>query len=956
MLVLPDRARWTPESAEGAALLRQLPDGTRQYLLQRLRVEVRPDGSLRRAPDLLPVSRLPVSSQPLPERLGGGHLFVTSGSSASLWRSSTFLGRLTSLVRLPVSGVQAVPGTDRLLVRMLSGDRVWGVDPETGAVGAALPLPVAPRYGGMAFVDAWRGVVHADLLGVMVTRDAGVSWQSIPLDEPPKALAVDESGEGVVAQVGSRRLRVDLVTGALAEEAPPAPTAPPAPPSRDAGAGKLWGGTAPLRVALEEGWPLLDGTAVVFRAGRVARVKLDDGAVLSSSFAPVAGEEASTCSPVRFGADVGFVCGAPGQGTTIHVYEPPAGVAPVLSFKAPRRVVPSQNGWLVLHGSCELDDPGLPLEGIGKYCTISPGGARREVLTRGDVGVERVVALSDGRVAVVVPPRGGSDGLVTLLPGAGGGSAVTVSLQPGEDTALLRRGLWLDGMFEVEPGEIGGWVEASGQLVGVRIKLTEGSVQMGPPQEGLLFSVSGAAAMASHRSELLAESLDGGLSWKPVEMPPALGQGKMRSGIHCGVAGCVVPFERGTWLRVGWGQPADPTDLEDAHEGTASYSSRTTPRPLRLACSLVAQEAVKESEAPPPPVRRRFAVAVPPAEEGPPAPLPSFLGVAPPSAPEGALALSEGTASGTSSRVYGWVPRGVSAGRAGRLLVRFEDRFAPERPVRSSTPTVASWQDEQALRDALGQGNMGVAFHGLGDPGGKAMLLSSCQGTQCSLFGVVDGRPVIPLVQPDDDGFTRVFSPSSSALWHDEAFYLAVNAGPRVDVWKVEAGQPRRLARVPRVTTFNNQSAPVALVRRARGGLIGLLARGASSAQSEQDLFLLPIDPVTGKTGEALRLGSSDLSWTAPRACAPEDDGWLLNLPPTTYPVMTLPPGVRLGEIELRVRVDPASICLEAGAARLLDPGTTGKQGPTPAAPPTPGGIPLLATAASKRVTLSCRP
>jgi hypothetical protein len=572
------------------------------------------------------------------------------------------------------------------------------------------------------------------------------------------------------------------------------------------------------------------------------------------------------------------------------------------------------------------------------------------------VGVERVVALGDGRVAVVVPPRGASDGLVTVLPGGGGGQPVTVSIQPGEDAALLRRGLWLDGMYEVEPGEIGGWVEASGLLLGVRIKLAEGSLQVGPPQESAQIAVSGAVAMAALGGEQLQESLDGGLTWRPVEMPPALGQGKLRSGLHCGVAGCVVPFERGTWLRVGWGQLADPTDLEDAHETAVTFPQRPASRPLKLTCDLVAQETFKEVDGPAP-SRRRFPGVVAMDSEFAVGPLPSFRGVAPPGTPEGALALSEGTASGTSARLYGWVPRGVAAGRAGRLQVRFEDRFAPERPVRSSALTIASWRDEQALRDAFGQGNTSVAFHGLPDPGGKALLLSSCQGAQCELFGVVDGRPMVPLAQPDDEAFGRVFFPSATALWHDEAFYLALNAGPRVSLWRLDASQPRLLARIPRVPTFNNQSPPVVLVRRARGGQLGLLARGASPGQAEQDLFVLPVDPGTGRVGELLRLGSADLSWVAPRVCTAEDDGWLVTLHPTSFPTLTLPPGVRLGEIELRARVDPSSICLEAAAARLLDQVSPAKPEPRgDTKRPSSSGLPMLASSGTRRVALSCRP
>ncbi len=921
MLDLPDRSWWAPDSTDGAELVGKQPDGSQQFILQRLRLEQAPSGALRRARDLLPASRPGAAAQPLPERLGGGYLFVTSGSGSSLWRARSFLSRLTPLARLSTSPVQAVAGTDRILVRVLSTDRVWGVDPDTGTLGPPLPLPAAPRYGAMAFVDGWRGVVHADLRGLLATRDAGATWKPVPVAEVPRSLAVE--GDLIAMTMGSGRLRFDPATGALLDG--PAPgssaSAPAAPPGRKG----VWGAARPLRVAVEDGWPLLDGTAVVLRGGRVARVKLEDGEVLDSSFSPLDGEEATTCQAIRFGADVGFACGAAGRGTTIHAYAPPAGVVPVLSFDEPRAVAPSQNGWLVLRGGCAASAAGSGPGSAGAYCVVSPAGALREVFTRGDVGVERVVALADGRVAVVVPPRGPTDGQVTILPAKNGDAVTSIKLQPGDEAPLLRRGLWLDGMYEAAPGEIGGWVEASGLLSGVRIKLADAALTAGPLQDGALFSITGTHAMAAQSPDLFHESLDGGLTWKTVDPPPSLGQGKLQPGLRCGAVGCSFQFDRGSWLRVGWGALADPTDLDEAHDKPASYTDRTLYKPLRLGCEIAHQESIKETDSPPDRPRRPFLVQ-PPSDASDT--LPSFLGAPPPAVPAGALALSEGTSSGASARVYGWVPRGVAAGRASRIVARFHDRFDPDHPVRSTALSVASWRDEQALRDAFGRGNNSLAFHGLLDPGGKALLLSACQSASCDLFSAVDGRPLTLLPQPEGEPFARIFSPSSSAVWLDESFFLAANVGPQIHLWRLDPGQPRLLARIPRVTGFNNISAQVTLVRRARGGLLGLLARGAGVPnRSEQDLFILPIDPSSGQTGEPIRLGSSDLSWAPLRTCSASDDGWLIEQSPPTQPALRLPPGLRLGDVELRLRADPESLCVEALAARLLDSPSTGTFG-----------------------------
>ncbi|RYE87848.1 MAG: hypothetical protein EOO75_13975, partial [Myxococcales bacterium] len=218
MLELPDRSRWTPESGEGADTLGRLPDGTWQMVLQRLRLEQSPTGGLRRARDLLPASRASTTSLALPDRLGGGHLFVSSGNGATLWRARTFLGRLEALVRLPGGPVQVSAGVDRLLVRSTSSDRVWGVDPDSGALQAALPLPPSPRFGPVTFLDGWRGAAFSDLQGLMVTRDAGATWRPVPLTEAPRQLTIE--GDLLAAQTSAGRLRIDPDTATVLDGGP----------------------------------------------------------------------------------------------------------------------------------------------------------------------------------------------------------------------------------------------------------------------------------------------------------------------------------------------------------------------------------------------------------------------------------------------------------------------------------------------------------------------------------------------------------------------------------------------------------------------------------------------------------------------------------------------------------------------------------------------------------------
>src|SRR5207253_10563082 len=89
-------------------------------------------------------------------------------------------------------------------------------------------------------------------------------------------------------------------------------------PAPDAGV-RIFG-KRPLAAAIEDGWPLTDGTAVVARDGALGRVRLSDGALTevahgAFSLKPSRCHPVSLTRPNAIGA-FGFVCGEP-RGTTV---------------------------------------------------------------------------------------------------------------------------------------------------------------------------------------------------------------------------------------------------------------------------------------------------------------------------------------------------------------------------------------------------------------------------------------------------------------------------------------------------------------------------------------------------------------------------------------------------------------------------------------------------------------
>jgi hypothetical protein len=951
-------------------------DGETRVLVDRMRLVVHADGAADRAPEMLPGGN--VASIALPSRLGGGYLFhVNAGGGTEIWRAATWLGKLEPLARRGEVVLDIVPGFDRLYLRLSTGNRVIALDARTGAQMPLGPLPVSSSFGMLAFADGWRAVVDTDLRGPLATFDAGSTWRAVGVAEKPLAVGVVE-GSLAVFVAGGRYLvdprgvvthRTDEARDDRRAKAPPGAPASGEPPSAEPQRpGPL--GKHPLRAAVEDGWPDSATTAVVARGGALGRVSLRDGAV-TALVEDAYPDRRSTCHAVRLGvgSGAGFVCGERDGPTAVYAFSPPLSMTPVLRFERPRFVAASGNGAIVIRGRCADDAPdgaaARPAEEADArwYCVRAVSGKMREVRVKGfNLGVERVVGLADGRVAVLVPPRGGSPGVVSIV--SSGAPKVVPLVLPEEPKSAaheLRRGMWLEGFEERAPGVLGGWVEAGGPVVGVEVtldgKVKAGEVRDDPAGDTGGVIVGGRFGVSVFEGGRAAETSDGGMTWTSFDLPARDEEARAVPSRGVGPVGAALPG----WVRVGWGEPATPDDMKPAESPASPYV------PLRISPSIPFHCEL-DSVATPPLADRPRAAPPPPPPSPPrgvmvrrsfPAPRPSqadrgpgwiaFRNTPPPPLAADEVGIDSGAPFDTVPlRAYAWGKRGGDWTRTGRWLVRFDDRFDASSGVRSSAMTASPWPDEAAARDGLG---VGASFSGnagwaaLLDPSGRAALVTECHNNaSCALYAVGDGQPVLPVrdasgkpgfIRPNGFGAVRV-----GDTWY---FLSQSTSYDAVALFRVDLGVARQIGLYHRpVQRYGFE--PPRLVRRALGGGVGLLVAGApepgDNDRSGGSWYVLPADLETGELGEAVVLARRDLAGAALQRCAPEQDGWVFDMTPTTAtPLHVENAAVTLSDrIEMRVRMDPGAVCIE----RMATPGgpffpLAGKAAAAgPAQPPKP--------------------
>jgi hypothetical protein len=954
----------------GPLLVDVTPDGTRRLVVGGMRVAERPDGSLERGREVLPSGTVHVLV--LPPRLGGGLLiYVVAGASTQVWRAASWLAHLEPVGELFGVVGEMVAGFDRVYARLLgadSGGDLRAFDPLTGEQLPLGPLPPATRLGALAFADGWRALVMSDYRGPLATFDAGNTWGTVPLAGRTVRQLGLRNGELVIDTVqGGLSLRA---TGELAQDDGPELELPPlwgannarrashaagratAPASglarsptpsgssqRDAHRDvarltaravaipprldTLVSGRRPLRAALEDGWPMLaeDGGpgAIFAEAGGLFRVALPGGRIEQARLQAFS-SEFSSCHAVALGGGFGFVCGEAHGPTAVYRFEPPFDLREMARFAEPRVVLASGSGGWVVRGGCARASSALD-----SFCFFDSDGAEREVTVnalaadlRRDL---RPVALSHGRAVLLSPPGPHSDGSLLW---AERGKFVSTPLQLGEAAAIMARGRTLEGLEERDPQTLGGWVLVGQELHGMRIGL-DGRVTLHPSSANVERSVvSGRFALDWGRVGRGAESVDGGATWTQMELPSFDASRPERDVASCSPVGCV----RHGWMRVGWGSPPGGSELLRASAPAPSKVSLIRARGVSLQCEATGQVAgpaapVAPTKAPatrqlsPAPSTLTHAVA--PAGAWPWSP---FRGVAPPTLAAGEHGVQAGTDPpfSTQARLYAWGKRGGDWLRAGRWLGRFEDRFDLH-GAHSTASATSVWADEEHAAEALGVApGQAVAWSALLDPGGEAaVLIAQRGGGRVDLYAVAEGEPPLQWRAVADAALPI----PSSAVRVGASWYLlataSVGSATSTTVYRVDASVVRPIIQLPRIPVPLGEMPP-RLMRRSETAAVGLLVLGAPGfGQSIRDWYVLPLDQERGALGEPARLLGSDLEGRAPARCGPLQEGWLVNTDLSLAPAIRVlgHDSVNLSGIELRLRLDPGTACVDAIAARF---------------------------------------
>jgi hypothetical protein len=944
-------SRAIPEAIDEDKSLGEEPGGGARLIIAGMRIVSLPGGAILTSPDRLPAA--PSQTIPLPSRAGGGFLFQIG---ATLWRSERWLGGVTPVYVSPTTIARIVVGLDRVYVRGSSGTYV-AFDAKSGATLDLGAIPPSPFIGAYAATDGWRAVAISDFRGAVATLDAGATWR--PLGLPIDAREVQTIGSSIVVsgtdvnrQQQWYEVRGDGQVTRLAS-APVRGTADkPVAIPMDAASRAF--GKRPLAAAIEDGWPLADGTAVVARDGAIARVRLSDGALVEAS-ADAYPMRPSRCHPMSLArakdpTAFGFVCGESRGKTIVYRYAPESGrMIELRRFDKPRAVVPSGNGALAVRGACAGEAaPDDADRSQQSYCLFARDDQWREIRVRGDVGGERVVVLADGRVAVVSPPHG--DVTTARLTTLDHGKATTVAIAfppISPDVArALKYGVWLDGIEERRPGVLGVWLEAAGALLGMEITL-DGKAKLGKlVREGGAPIVSGRYGLGWTSTRRGYETTDGGMTWTDVELPEPIASAKTIASRACGPVGC----NAAGWLRVGWGPPTNGTRAETPPPARLR-ATPLSPKMLELECEAAAGAP---PEPPKPPSKKPKQAATTQAtpgvitigSHGPYGgypggyyggyydtrgldEMPAFYTQAGPVLKTDELGISidvqepadHASRTGSVARVYAWGHKTAEWEHSGRWSVKWVWPYGGWPETRSTSIAASTYANLEDARQKLGSTQWSFA---LGDDASHALLLGRRHNgtTQETLvFALEENRPPIEVRRADGEPLGEIESAVRVAgRWFVTvpSVQYPVYELPSTAVWVVDGSQAREVARVPRA---GYESRPATrLARRSDGRALGLVVDGQPPPdRTVAQRWVLPIDVESATIGEPELLGAADLADRTVTLCASgEGPGWVLDaLLGTTARVYLSKTTVTLSQPLVRLHLTRDAACVEHLAASL---------------------------------------
>jgi hypothetical protein len=865
-------ARLVPERLDSVPALGTEPGGGDRKLVAGVRLVARSDGGVLVGAGRLPSG--PSSEIDVPERLGGGVLFATG---SKLWRAASWLGAVRLVAVAPDAIDQIFIGLDRVYLRFGRGT-LGAIDPRDGTQLGLGPLPAAPWLSMVVSQDAWRASVTADLRGTLVTEDAGATWR--------RALATGESETHAPAPRASASSRAEA-----SEDRRPS------------------SGPTNLALAVSDGWPLADGTAVVARDGALTRVSLADGSILET-IANAFPLNPSRCRPfslatIRDSGAFGYVCGEPGGQTGVFAWEVDRSrLVELRRFAGPRQVNGFGNGALAALGPCGDGAP-VGVEGSATaWCVMSPRGEWTERRVR-QAGA-RLVALADGRVVLLTPPPDGdlTRARISLLEGAKEISTPISFPSLSRDlTRTLRFGVWMDGFEERRPGWLGGWVDLAGTVVGIEISVG------GLARVGEYVSDAGSPTVAGRwgfgwpRSRQGFETTDGGMTWsKGIVLPDPLAEPAAGQEHACGPIGCVMDG----WVRVGWGADAQPASEEPIRLPRRRALSAS---PLRLACEQQAKSGSDDARRAGYGLPAEIVTRFPPLwnREGPAIPKDQIGLWADPSSPVDGAARSINLA-----RAYAWGPHDDDWDGAGQWALLWVWPWGADAQVRASEPSPAPWsklEAAQAAMRSLGSWQNGWTVI-TGDDADHALLVARASSGSSRVALLESGRGPLWLEQPFDtvEAATRL-----GGNW-----YLATAGGRHEPaatvVWRVDGAVTRELVTLPRPAF--DAHARLYLGRRSDGRALGIAVEGQPDIGADSGVWVVAVDPDTGDASDPEPLASMDAREGSLPFCDGDEPGWVLDMP---YPAST---DVRIGAhwaatlsgATARLRLSTGHTCVESVA------------------------------------------
>jgi len=871
-------------------------DGTRRIIAYGVRVLLRPDGEVSVATELLPYGKA-IQSIELPERLGSGFLFAASAlGRTALWRAESFHGPLTPVGELDFESERIVAGFDRIYVQARRTGEWAALDVQTGRARDRGTLPPSPSYGAMAFADPWFGAVEVPVRGLLATFDAGASWHELGL----VGTNVTAAEGRLLVSTAERTYGVEpdgrvhpLPSGSEVADGRAAPSA------RVRRGGPL--GPLPLDVAVLRGYPDSETTAVVAARGALARVRLTDGRVLAlrERVLPPTAE----CSGIPLGRGFGFVCAEPGGRTEIYAFERPLALRRVHAFEEPRFVSASGNGGLVVRGPCGQRAPAAP----ARYCIRTPQGRWFEVPMPSGAGTERVVALADGRAAVLFPPGRGRPGKLALVDEIGTVSTVPLTISARDEAlrALVSEGFWMDGFVQNDAGLLSGWAVGRGAFTGIRIAL-DGAVTSGPLQHGIEDAlISGERALVLGPSGIAEQSSDGGFSWSDADLPATveLDRGRGERITTPGEQGCsAVGCAFLGWLRIGWNGAESPRPLAMAKRPNPTALPQPGGGRWTLSCTPT---GVASRPALPLVARRGAPTGVTAHAHAPWLPL---LEVPAPTIGRDSVGLDTGTeAELVQLRAYLWAPRHAPLGRQGTFLVRAADRFQVQSGVWSTTPSASPWPDLDQAAEAFGYEGAGASSWRLAlDPSGRGGVLAVSYRGTTDLYIVEENRPIRAIGNAPRQGIGSL----TSAVRLGPVWHVATQQDARTfRIFALEANGPRLVGEY-RDVPFGRVGAPV-LVRSTRGESLGIWMRSAH-------WYVFPIDPRTGASDAGIEIPARALA-RLPRVCGEDEEGFLLEGRLGLEPYVDFPGNegeISARAVEGRFIATPYGVCVQSLAAQ----------------------------------------